>query len=93
MAGNKYYKKSFTEAEVKACFAWFERNMDRLPQSLELNVGVRIPDVSFTVQNLMHKLQHQMKGNPTYSGEFSNLLYIQHCIKEQASFKKKKTNL
>ena len=89
MVGNRHYKKSFTEAEIAACYAWFERNMDRLPQSLELNAGVRIPDVSFTVKNLMHKLEHQMKGNPTYSGEFSNLLYIRQCIMEQASFKEK----
>ncbi len=92
MAYNTQFKKGYTEQEIKECYAWFEQNMERLPQSLTLDKSMKIPNLHVTVPQMMHKLQHQLKRNSIFYGQFANLLYIKECLLKQDTFQENKTN-
>ena len=90
MAYHNNYKKSYTEQEIEECYAWFEKNMGSLPKSLTLDKCMNIPELHFTVRQMMNKLQQQLKTKKNiFSGQFAILLYIKECLLKQEASQEK----
>ena len=93
MAYHNTYKKNYTEQEIEEFYAWFEQNMERLPKSLTLDKSMNIPDLHFTVRQMINKLQQQLKTRTDiFSGQFAILLYIKECLLKQEASQENKTN-
>ncbi len=77
MAGrNTCFKNKYTKAEVEACCDWFMQHMDELPSSLTIDPSLRIPNLPFTVRQIMSHLQDRVPNLTVYNGQFSILLLI-----------------
>lgn len=82
MPYNTFYKKVITEEEREECFQWFEQRRERLPASLSMG-AISLPDLPHAVDRMLTILRHQMKDNPTYSGQFAVLELIRSKLIEQ----------
>ena len=82
---NTFYKKTYTKTDVEECVEWFKQHVDSLPASLTLDSGFVIPNLPFTVQQMIVHLQHRVQGSTVYSGQFSYLLLIRDKLLAEAS--------
>lgn len=80
---NTFYKKNYTEQELKECYDWFEQHQAQFPASLDMEGGIHIPDLHRTVDSLVHKLRKQADGHGIYNGLLANLMMIRHRLEEQ----------
>ena len=67
------------------CYRWFERNMGRLPASLELS-GMEIPDLRYTVQRIISEVRSSIEHAPIYQGEFALLERIRQTVLKMPDF-------
>ena len=79
-AHNTCYKKKFTQADIDECIEWFTQHKDELPASLRLDEGLNIPDLPFTVQQMIVHLKRKAKDSVVYAGQFSLLMLIRDKI-------------
>lgn len=86
---NTCYKKKFTKAEIDACIDWYAQHMDDLPTSLKLDGSIDIPDLSFTVQQMIVHLKERAKDSTVYSGQFSLLELIRSKVQGSQTTDKK----
>ena len=72
------YKKHFTQEELAALLAWFDKRMDELPPSLCVDHGsTYIKDLKSLV-DLYGDIIKDHQDNPTYSGQ----IYLLYKIKD-----------
>lgn len=76
------YTKEYTAAEIQDILEWFRSRMERLPESLMINEGLKIPDLRFTVQQYLEfvELNHE---NPTYAAQVLHLFRMRERLQEQ----------
>ena len=81
------FKARFTEEERQACVQWFERHMDRLPQTMVIDDSMKTDDLPKTVRHLMTFASKERLGaGSIYSGMFAVLLTIQHNLQQLPDF-------
>ena len=59
-------KTTYTKEEIDALFQWFDEQTN-LPQSVQVNNGIYIPDLKKTLE-LLHEHKPVMEKNPRMSG-------------------------
>lgn len=76
------YTKEYTAVEIQDILEWFRSRMERLPESLMINEGLKIPDLRFTVQQYLEfvELNHE---NPTYAAQVLHLFRMRERLQEQ----------
>lgn len=73
------YKKQYSHEELEEILNWFEKNMDKLPASLQLNKATYIKDLPKTVHQYFDLIKQQ-KDNPTYSGQIHHLFEMRDAV-------------
>ena len=59
-------KTTYTKEEIDALFQWFDEQTN-LPQSVQVNDGIYIPDLKKTLE-LLHEHKPVMEKNPRMAG-------------------------
>ncbi|MBR1682997.1 MAG: hypothetical protein IJ700_06545 [Bacteroidaceae bacterium] len=85
-ARNPFFKPSYTPEETEECFAWFRKNMDRLPATLEIDEALTTRDLRRTVGQMLTNLAQRAANSAVYSGQFAVLLQIRKCVRELPDF-------
>ena len=85
-ARNPFFKPKFTPEETEECFAWFRKNMDRLPATLEMDQALTMSDLRRTVGQMLTNLEQRAPNSAVYSGQFAVLLQIRRCVRELPDF-------
>lgn len=74
------FKPEYSEAEVQELAAWFADRLDRLPQSLQINVSSRTDNLKRTVMNMLRVMER--KGtSPTFGGYVAHLFLIRERLR------------
>lgn len=84
-AKNTSFKNKFSKAEIDACIDWYTLHMDALPPSMKLEGGIFIPDLPFTVQQMIVHLKDRAMDSAVYSGQFSLLELIRSKIQNNTA--------
>lgn len=76
------YTKEYSLEEIKEIMEWFRTRYDRLPESIMINEGLKIPNLKFTVQQYLDfvELNHE---NPTYAAQVLHLFRMRERLLEQ----------
>lgn len=76
------YTREYTKAEIQEIMEWFRSRYDRLPQSVTINDGFKVPDLRFTVKQYLEfiKLNYE---NPTYAPQVLHLFRMRERLQEQ----------
>lgn len=78
-----FYKNTYTEAEMKELYEWFEAHMAELPQEMQLNDSSMIRNLPYTVQRMISMVRnHTNEGSTIYNGYIANLMLIRHRLQQ-----------
>ena len=77
------YQPAYTTQETDEIVRWFEKRMDRLPQSLQLNEATSTTDLPRTVKSLLKVAKgHRDNISVTFSGYLAHLALIRLRLEE-----------
>lgn len=76
------YKRKYTDEEIGDLIAWMEKNLERLPESLQYNQATFIPDLKKTVTNYID-LVRQHKDDPAFNGQVFQFFVMRELLIEQ----------
>lgn len=76
------YKRKYTDEEINGLIAWMEKNMEKLPESLQFNQATFIPDLKKTVTNYID-LVKQHKNDPAFNGQVYQFFVMRELLIKQ----------
>ncbi len=75
------FKKTYTEEEIEELIAWFEKNDDKLPESLYVDNATFIKELRYTV-HLYFPLVRERRESICFSGQVFFLFKIRKKLME-----------
>lgn len=73
------YKRTFTDEEIDDLIAWVEKNLEQMPQSLQLNQATFIPDLKSTAAKYID-LVRQHRDDPAFNGQVYHLFIMRDLL-------------
>lgn len=76
------YTREYTKAEIQDIMQWFRARQDRLPESLVINEGFKIPDLRFAVKQYLEFVEVHYE-NPTFAAQVLHLFRMREYLQAQ----------